>query len=217
MPAVAIELSDLERGEFVGLSRASRTSRSPNRGGRTRRSASGVAGSPSIGSRGATTSPVAARRGRSATTRDRPDDPPDATHWSSRGTGRAAGEAPSPVHRIWQAFGLQPHRAETLQAVQRPVLRGQGARHHAGLRTAHLRPFPRVAGGDPCPGNSRRGSRHCSRHCSRPRDRSVPSQPRRPVPAAVPSGEPALITTALAFLCRRVKEREDEGEMMMSI
>ena len=34
--------------------------------------------------------------------------PPDGTHWSLRSMARAVGYAPSTIHRIWQAFGLQP-------------------------------------------------------------------------------------------------------------
>ena len=41
--------------------------------------------------------------------------PPDATHWSLRSMARAAGYAPSTIHRIWKAFGLQPHRSETFK------------------------------------------------------------------------------------------------------
>jgi transposase len=41
--------------------------------------------------------------------------PPDATHWSSRGMARAAGLSVSTVQRIWRAFGLQPHRLETFK------------------------------------------------------------------------------------------------------
>lgn len=41
--------------------------------------------------------------------------PPNATHWSLRGMARATGYAPSTIHRIWQAFGLQPHRTETFK------------------------------------------------------------------------------------------------------
>jgi transposase len=41
--------------------------------------------------------------------------PPDATHWSSRGMARASGLAVSTVQRIWRAFGLQPHRLETFK------------------------------------------------------------------------------------------------------
>ena len=38
--------------------------------------------------------------------------PVNATHWSPRGMAKASGVSPSSVHRIWQAFLLQPHRVE---------------------------------------------------------------------------------------------------------
>ena len=41
--------------------------------------------------------------------------PADATHWSTRGMAKAAGVSASSVHRIWQAFCLQPHRTETFK------------------------------------------------------------------------------------------------------
>lgn len=41
--------------------------------------------------------------------------PPDATHWSLRSMAKAVGYAPSTIHRIWKAFGLQPHRVETFK------------------------------------------------------------------------------------------------------
>ncbi len=41
--------------------------------------------------------------------------PVDATHWSLRSMGRAVGHSPSTIHRIWQAFGLQPHRSESFK------------------------------------------------------------------------------------------------------
>jgi transposase len=41
--------------------------------------------------------------------------PADATHWSLRGMARATGYAPSTIHRLWKAFGLQPHRVETFK------------------------------------------------------------------------------------------------------
>jgi len=41
--------------------------------------------------------------------------PADATHWSTRGMAKAAGVSASSVHRIWQAFSLQPHRTETFK------------------------------------------------------------------------------------------------------
>jgi transposase len=41
--------------------------------------------------------------------------PSDATHWSLRAMARATGYAPSTIHRLWRAFGLQPHRSETFK------------------------------------------------------------------------------------------------------
>jgi transposase len=41
--------------------------------------------------------------------------PANATHWSTRGMARAAGLSQSAVSRIWRAFGLKPHRAETFK------------------------------------------------------------------------------------------------------
>ncbi len=46
--------------------------------------------------------------------------PPDATHWSLRSMASAVGHAPSTIHRIWQAFGLQPHRSETFKLSSDP-------------------------------------------------------------------------------------------------
>ena len=47
--------------------------------------------------------------------------PADATHWSSRGMARASGISTSSVQRIWRAFGLQPHRAETFKLSTDPL------------------------------------------------------------------------------------------------
>jgi transposase len=41
--------------------------------------------------------------------------PENATHWSSRGMAKASGLSVSSVQRIWQAFGLQPHRMESFK------------------------------------------------------------------------------------------------------
>ena len=41
--------------------------------------------------------------------------PKGCTHWSTRQMAKAAGLGRSTVGRIWQAFGLQPHRAETFK------------------------------------------------------------------------------------------------------
>jgi transposase len=47
--------------------------------------------------------------------------PAGATHWSSRGMARATGVSVSSVQRIWRAFGLQPHRAETFKLSTDPL------------------------------------------------------------------------------------------------
>ena len=38
--------------------------------------------------------------------------PEGATHWSKRELARQVGISATSVHRIWRAFGLQPHRVE---------------------------------------------------------------------------------------------------------
>ena len=48
--------------------------------------------------------------------------PVGATHWSTRRLSQAAGVSPMSVHRIWQAFGLQPHRTTTFQLSPDPLL-----------------------------------------------------------------------------------------------
>ena len=47
--------------------------------------------------------------------------PPDATHWSLRSMAQATGYAPSTIHRLWQAFGLQPHRTQTFKLSTDPL------------------------------------------------------------------------------------------------
>src|SRR5271163_1488945 len=44
-----------------------------------------------------------------------------ATHWSSRTMAKASGLSQSAVVRIWRAFGLQPHRAETFKLSTDPL------------------------------------------------------------------------------------------------
>lgn len=44
------------------------------------------------------------------------------THWSVRSMARATGMAPTTIHRIWRAFGLQPHRTETFKLSSDPLL-----------------------------------------------------------------------------------------------
>ena len=47
--------------------------------------------------------------------------PADATHWSSRALARKCGLSQSAVSRIWRAFALQPHRAETFKRSRDPL------------------------------------------------------------------------------------------------
>lgn len=47
--------------------------------------------------------------------------PRKATHWSLRSMAAAVGHAPSTIHRIWKAFGLQPHRVETFKLSTDPL------------------------------------------------------------------------------------------------
>ena len=46
--------------------------------------------------------------------------PKDATHWSTRSLAAELGLTQSAVHRIWKAFGLQPHRQETWKLSKDP-------------------------------------------------------------------------------------------------
>jgi transposase len=48
--------------------------------------------------------------------------PKDATHWSTRSLAKASGLSRSSVHRIWQAFGLRPHRSESFKLSNDPLL-----------------------------------------------------------------------------------------------
>jgi transposase len=47
--------------------------------------------------------------------------PSGATHWSSRAMAKSSGLSQSAVTRIWHAFGLQPHRAETFKLSTDPL------------------------------------------------------------------------------------------------
>jgi transposase len=48
--------------------------------------------------------------------------PKGATHWSSRDMAKRVGLSHMTVSRIWRAFGLQPHRAETFKLSPDPLL-----------------------------------------------------------------------------------------------
>ena len=41
--------------------------------------------------------------------------PSNATHWSTRGMAKHTGLSQTAISRIWRAFGLKPHRAETFK------------------------------------------------------------------------------------------------------
>jgi len=47
--------------------------------------------------------------------------PKEATHWSTRLMAKATGLNQTAIFRIWQAFGLQPHRAETFKLSTDPL------------------------------------------------------------------------------------------------
>ncbi len=47
--------------------------------------------------------------------------PSDATHWSTRDLAKRIGVSQSTVSRVWRAFNLQPHRAETFRLSNDPL------------------------------------------------------------------------------------------------
>ena len=49
------------------------------------------------------------------------EQPREATHWSSRMMAKASGLSQTAVMRIWHAFGLAPHRAETFKLSTDPL------------------------------------------------------------------------------------------------
>ena len=46
--------------------------------------------------------------------------PKTATHWSARRLAKEVGLSAATVHRIWQKYGLQPHRVDTFKFSQDP-------------------------------------------------------------------------------------------------
>ena len=43
------------------------------------------------------------------------EQPPNATHWSTRSMAAATGMSQTAVSRIWRAFGLKPHQTEAFK------------------------------------------------------------------------------------------------------
>jgi transposase len=48
--------------------------------------------------------------------------PKEATHWSARRLAKEVGLSSATVHRIWQKYGLPPHRVETFKFSRDPAL-----------------------------------------------------------------------------------------------
>ena len=147
--AVAITLSEVERRELEGLARRRKTAQGLARRARIVLAAAEELENKTIVERlGADANTVGKWRRRFAECRldglyDEPrsgaprkigdeqiaeiigrtleETPPDGTHWSLRSMARAVGYAPSTIHRIWQAFGLQPHRSETFKLSSDPL------------------------------------------------------------------------------------------------
>jgi transposase len=147
--AAAIDLTATERRELESLARAHRTGQAMARRARIVLAAAAGLGNKAICAEvGADANTVSKWRRRFAAHRldgllDEPrpgtprkigDDaiaetvrltpeatPPGATHWSLRSMAAAVGYAPSTIHRIWRAFGLQPHRAETFKLSSDPL------------------------------------------------------------------------------------------------
>jgi transposase len=147
--AVAITLSEAERSELEGLIRRQKTGQALARRARiVLLAADGMTNTMIAGRLGVSQHTVGGwrerfARGRLDGLRDEPrpgaprrigDEaiaetirrtlearPEGATHWSLRSMALAAGHPPSTIHRIWRAFGLQPHRQETFKLSTDPL------------------------------------------------------------------------------------------------
>ena len=148
-PAVAIELSEAERFELRSLARGQKTGQAMARRARIiLAAAAGLENKAICVEVGADANTVGKWRRRFAAERldgllDEPrpgtprkigDDeiadtvrrtletrPAGETHWSLRSMAKVVGYAPSTIHRIWRAFGLQPHRTETFKLSNDPL------------------------------------------------------------------------------------------------
>lgn len=147
--ALSIELDEAERTELVGLTRGHKTAQALARRARIVLLASeGLTNRTICGRLGLSPHTVGTWRERFAARRldglyDEPrpgtprkigDEaiaetirltletmPEGATHWSLRSMAKATGYAPSTIHDIWKAFGLQPHRSETFKLSTDPL------------------------------------------------------------------------------------------------
>ena len=147
--ALAITLSEAERCELEGLARRRKTAQGPARRARiVLAAADGLENKTIVERVGADANTVGKWRRRFAEHRldglyDEPrpgaprrigdeqiaevvgrtleETPSDGTHWSLRSMARASGYAPSTIHRIWEAFGLQPHRSKTFKLSSDPL------------------------------------------------------------------------------------------------
>ncbi len=148
-PAVAIELTDRERVELEGLAKRRRTAQGLARRAQIVLLAAEGAENKLISTRlhsnkdtvGMWRRRFAERRvdglydePRPGAPREIGDDevaetirltletkPKNATHWSLRLMAKAVGHSPSTIHRIWQAFNLQPHRTESFKLSADPL------------------------------------------------------------------------------------------------
>jgi len=148
-PAVSIVLSDNERSELLALSRARKSQQALAQRARiVLAAADGLENIAICAKLHVVANTVAKWRNRFAARRldglyDEPrpgapreigDDaiadmvrmtletlPKNATHWSLRKMGKAVGHSPSTIHRIWKAFGLQPHRSESFRLSTDPL------------------------------------------------------------------------------------------------
>ncbi len=73
--------------------------------------------------------------------------PRDASQWSVRSMPAATGMTRQSVHRIWKAFGLQPHRTETFKLSTDPQLIAAARDAWDLLRHDPIRPDGRVCRG----------------------------------------------------------------------
>ena len=72
--------------------------------------------------------------------------PKDGTHWSIRQIARETRLAKSTVHRIWQAFGLEPHRQQYFKLSNDPFFVGEGAGHRGAVSASTRKCSSNVCG-----------------------------------------------------------------------